>query len=218
MKICKDRALDSEAYLLFYVKQGSSPWFSTLLKRKKNSSGDSDEGSYSCSGSDSDSDEQENEGSPETPSWCKDEVRDTNDSPDGALGTLGLRSVGPNSDNISKGKCITSIVQEKAIEDEPIKQFKDMLINKLRMAGLTGSEIEEAAAVILARTLEESQMVFALKASRREYIVETLDDRDKTGLKKRRRNDTKVEGHELGEVSREEEESGDIALCDFEHF
>jgi hypothetical protein len=70
MKICKDRALDSEAYLLFYVKQGSSPWFSTLLKRKKNSSGDSDEGSYTCSGSDSDTDEQENEGSPETPSWC----------------------------------------------------------------------------------------------------------------------------------------------------
>jgi hypothetical protein len=111
---------------------------------------------------------------PNLPCFIEDEVRDTNDSPDGALGTLGLRSVGPNSDNITKGKCITSIVQEKAIEDEPIKQFKDMLINKLRMAGLTGSEIEEAAAVILART-EESQMVFALKASRREYIVETLD-------------------------------------------
>jgi hypothetical protein len=67
MNISKDRALDSEAYLLFYVKQGSAPWFSTLLKRKKNVSSDSDEGSYSCS--DSDDDEEENDGSPETSYW-----------------------------------------------------------------------------------------------------------------------------------------------------
>uniref|UniRef100_A0A452XGK4 USP domain-containing protein n=2 Tax=Aegilops tauschii subsp. strangulata TaxID=200361 RepID=A0A452XGK4_AEGTS len=33
MKINDAMALESEAYLLFYAKQGSSPWFSTLLKR-----------------------------------------------------------------------------------------------------------------------------------------------------------------------------------------
>jgi hypothetical protein len=62
MKINKDRALDSEAYLLFYVKQGSAPWFSTLLKRNKNVSKGSDE--------DSDNDEQENECSSESSSSC----------------------------------------------------------------------------------------------------------------------------------------------------
>ncbi|KAM0824972.1 hypothetical protein ACQ4PT_069869 [Festuca glaucescens] len=34
MKLSEDRVLDSKAYLLFYVKQGSSPWFSTLLEEK----------------------------------------------------------------------------------------------------------------------------------------------------------------------------------------
>ncbi|KAG2539163.1 hypothetical protein PVAP13_9NG452700 [Panicum virgatum] len=36
-KICRyseDSVLDSAAYLLFYVKQGSSPWFSTLLEKE----------------------------------------------------------------------------------------------------------------------------------------------------------------------------------------
>ncbi|KAM0824974.1 hypothetical protein ACQ4PT_069869 [Festuca glaucescens] len=77
MKLSEDRVLDSKAYLLFYVKQGSSPWFSTLLEEKNalllgylqelaekglNEDGvsiDSDKGSYSGSGSGSDSDEQD---------------------------------------------------------------------------------------------------------------------------------------------------------------
>ncbi|KAM0827002.1 hypothetical protein ACQ4PT_068482 [Festuca glaucescens] len=70
MEVSKDRALESEAYLLFYVKQGSSPWFSTLLNKRNSCSSDSDEGNYSCS--DSDSDEEENECTPETLSWCND--------------------------------------------------------------------------------------------------------------------------------------------------
>ncbi|KAM0836225.1 hypothetical protein ACQ4PT_062459 [Festuca glaucescens] len=77
MKLSEDKVLDSKAYLLFYVKQGSSPWFSTLLEEKNtlllgylqelaekglNEDGvsiDSDKGSYSRSGSGSDSDEQD---------------------------------------------------------------------------------------------------------------------------------------------------------------
>jgi ubiquitin carboxyl-terminal hydrolase 36/42 len=72
MKLSEDSVLDSKAYLLFYVKQGSSPWFSSLLDEKDNLlSGylqeltekglnedgvpiDSDKGSYSGSGNDSD--------------------------------------------------------------------------------------------------------------------------------------------------------------------
>ena len=37
VQICRyseDSVLDSAAYLLFYVKQGSSPWFSTLLEKE----------------------------------------------------------------------------------------------------------------------------------------------------------------------------------------
>ncbi|XP_047043630.1 uncharacterized protein LOC124647801 [Lolium rigidum] len=77
MQLSEDKVLDSKAYLLFYVKQGSSPWFSTLLEEKNtlllgylqeladkglNEDGvsiDSDKGSYSRSGSGSDSDEQD---------------------------------------------------------------------------------------------------------------------------------------------------------------
>ena len=54
MKINDAMALESEAYLLFYAKQGSSPWFSTLLKRKNNVSGDTEEGGYSSSSSEDD--------------------------------------------------------------------------------------------------------------------------------------------------------------------
>ncbi|VAH05602.1 unnamed protein product [Triticum turgidum subsp. durum] len=54
MKINDVMALESEAYLLFYAKQGSSPWFSTLLKRKNNVSGDTEEGGYSSSSSEDD--------------------------------------------------------------------------------------------------------------------------------------------------------------------
>uniref|UniRef100_A0ACD5THV6 Uncharacterized protein n=1 Tax=Avena sativa TaxID=4498 RepID=A0ACD5THV6_AVESA len=72
MKMTEDRLLDNKAYLLFYVKQGSAPWFSTLLERKdtllsgyflelleegldeNGLSIEDDEGSYSGSGSDSD--------------------------------------------------------------------------------------------------------------------------------------------------------------------
>ena len=72
MKLSEDRVLDSKAYLLFYVKQGSSPWFSRLLEEKDillsaylqelaekglNEDGvsiDNGKGSYSGSGSDSD--------------------------------------------------------------------------------------------------------------------------------------------------------------------
>ncbi|CAM0956073.1 unnamed protein product [Alopecurus aequalis] len=162
MKICMDRALDSEAYLLFYVKQGSSPWFSTFLKRKKNVTSDSDEGSYSLSGSDND--EQGNDCSPETSSWCKeDEIRGSSYSPAGALGTLRLRSIGSNS---------------KAMEDEPMKQFKDMVINELCMFGLTGSEIENVAGGIFAEALEKVHMVLALETSRKEHAVETFDEED----------------------------------------
>ncbi|XP_048552929.1 ubiquitin carboxyl-terminal hydrolase 19-like isoform X1 [Triticum urartu] len=54
MKINDVMALESEAYLLFYAKQGSSPWFSTLLKRKNNVSGDTEEGGYSSNSSEDD--------------------------------------------------------------------------------------------------------------------------------------------------------------------
>ncbi|XBJ17082.1 hypothetical protein VPH35_008576 [Triticum aestivum] len=54
MKINDVMALESEAYLLFYAKQGSSPWFSTLLKRKNYVSGDTEEGGYSSSSSEDD--------------------------------------------------------------------------------------------------------------------------------------------------------------------
>uniref|UniRef100_A0ACD5U4U3 Uncharacterized protein n=1 Tax=Avena sativa TaxID=4498 RepID=A0ACD5U4U3_AVESA len=79
MKLSEEGVLDSKAYLLFYVKRGSSPWFSTLLEEKNNfllgyleelaekglnEDGvpvDSDNGSNSGSGSGSgsDSDEQD---------------------------------------------------------------------------------------------------------------------------------------------------------------
>uniref|UniRef100_A0ACD5TMG4 Uncharacterized protein n=1 Tax=Avena sativa TaxID=4498 RepID=A0ACD5TMG4_AVESA len=70
-KLSEDGVLDSKAYLLFYVKQGSSPWFSTVLEEKDvflsgylqelaekglNEDGvpvDSDKGSKSGSGSES---------------------------------------------------------------------------------------------------------------------------------------------------------------------
>ncbi|CAM0956071.1 unnamed protein product [Alopecurus aequalis] len=77
LKLSEESVLDSKAYLLFYVKQGSSPWFSTLLEEKNillsgylqeladkglNEDGvsiDSDKGSYT--GSSGDSDEQDSE-------------------------------------------------------------------------------------------------------------------------------------------------------------
>uniref|UniRef100_A0ACD5TMI5 Uncharacterized protein n=1 Tax=Avena sativa TaxID=4498 RepID=A0ACD5TMI5_AVESA len=212
MKISKDRALESQAYLLFYVKQGSSPWFSTLLKRRKNSSSDSDEGSISCSSSDDD--EQENDCSPKTPSWCKeDEISGSDDSPAGALVTSWLRSVGSNSDSIAEGKCITNnaIVQENAMKDEIMKLMKDKVINKLCRSGFVGSEIENVAADIFAEALDELHMAVALKTSKRECTMEMLDDDgDKTGAKKRRRDEheAEAEGHRLGEISMAEQECG----------
>ncbi|KAI5017667.1 hypothetical protein ZWY2020_042555, partial [Hordeum vulgare] len=69
-KMTEDRVLEKKAYVLFYVKKGSSPWFSTLLEKKEMLLSDYFEelagkgldedgaplkaGSYSGSGSDSD--------------------------------------------------------------------------------------------------------------------------------------------------------------------
>ncbi|KAM3402919.1 hypothetical protein ACQJBY_006614 [Aegilops geniculata] len=69
VKMTEDRFLEKKAYVLFYVKKGSSPWFSTLLEKKEmllsdyfeelagkglDEDGASKAGSYSSSGSDSD--------------------------------------------------------------------------------------------------------------------------------------------------------------------
>ncbi|XP_037410271.1 ubiquitin carboxyl-terminal hydrolase 18-like [Triticum dicoccoides] len=68
VKMTEDRVLEKKAYVLFYVKKGSSPWFSTLLEKEMllsdyfeelagkglDEDGASKAGSYSSSGSDSD--------------------------------------------------------------------------------------------------------------------------------------------------------------------
>ncbi|XP_044402230.1 uncharacterized protein [Triticum aestivum] len=71
VKMTEDRLLEKKAYVLFYVKKGSSPWFSTLLEKKEmllsdyfeelagkglDEDGAPKAGSYSSSGSDSDND------------------------------------------------------------------------------------------------------------------------------------------------------------------
>jgi hypothetical protein len=64
-----------------------------------------------------------------------DEIVDSDDSPavprvDKKIGTSRLRLVGSNSDSITEGKCIAdnAIVQQKAMEEDSMRQFKVDLV------------------------------------------------------------------------------------------